>query len=105
MLKSQNKIALYLTSLFAVAVIGTQIILVNALPHMGMGSLGNYYIVWPLLAIWIVALFFVLERMKKGAGLLTLICIVAMVVVSVLVFPQDTPRTFWEKIELLRDWG
>lgn len=74
------------------------------MPLTGMGSIGLFYIVWPVLLAWIIALFFVLRLLKGKRVLFAAANIVVMVIVCVWIYPQDTPMSFRQKLDTIGGW-
>lgn len=93
-----------LTILFALAAIAIQVILRCAMPQTGMGSMGLYFVVWPALAISTITLFFVLRLLRHMRVSFTTAFILVMVIASISAYPQDTPLSFSQKLDALRDW-
>lgn len=78
-----------------------QMALWSALPNVGMGGIAVTYIIWPFLAVSAIGLWFGLRSTDKGKLPIFASALVAMLVGTLLIHPQDSRTDGAAKLDAL----
>ena len=98
------KFSTVITLTFIVDIVLYQLLLWFALPTRG-GDGGVMFIMWPLMALWVLLFFLVVRAFSKGAQAVFLgVNTAAMFFFVLLFYPQAEPTSLNQKLQLIVEW-